>query len=64
MSKKDGSPFIAIPSSLAGIFLVIVIITMVFAKEYVIHLLPLLWGFVVLGVAGMFFAYLAERKKK
>ncbi|KYK25427.1 hypothetical protein AYK26_06175 [Euryarchaeota archaeon SM23-78] len=67
MSKKektvDKIPFVGIPSSLGGIFLVIVVLFLIFAKESMWILVPIVWAFVVLGVFTSFFVYLAERIK-
>lgn len=65
MAKKEmgKDPFIAIPASLGGIFLVIVVLFLILAREYIAFLVPLLWGFVVLGIFATFFALLAGRKK-
>jgi len=52
----DKSPFIAIPSALGGIFLVIVILFLIFARDQIVFLTGLLWGFVVLGIFATFFA--------
>lgn len=62
--EYDKNPFIAIPSALAGIFLVIVVLFLIFAKESLGILLGLIWGFVVLGIVAMFFAYQSAKKKK
>jgi hypothetical protein len=62
--EHDKNPFIAIPSSLAGIFLVIVVLFLIFAKDSLGLLVALIWGFVVLGIVAMAFAhdYLKKRK--
>jgi L-asparagine transporter-like permease len=62
--EHEKSPFIAIPSSLAGIFLVIVIMFLIFAKESLDILIGLVWGFVVLGIVAMAFAHQSMRKKR
>lgn len=62
--EHDNNPFIAIPSSLAGIFLVIVVLFLIFARESLELLTSLIWGFVVLGIVAMFFAYQSTKKKK
>ncbi|MBW2991436.1 hypothetical protein KY348_07085 [Candidatus Woesearchaeota archaeon] len=66
MAKKDydKSPFIAIPSALAGIFLVIVVLFLLFAKDSVVFLQTIVWAFVVLGIVALAFAYKAGVKKK
>jgi L-asparagine transporter-like permease len=62
--EHDKNPFIAIPSSLGGMFLVIVIMFLIFAKDSLGILLGLIWGFVVLGIVAMAFAYQSTKKKK
>jgi VIT1/CCC1 family predicted Fe2+/Mn2+ transporter len=64
VEDHDNNPFIAIPSSLAGIFLVITVLFLIFAKESLALLVSLIWGFVVLGIVAMFFAYQSAKKKK
>ena len=61
--NKEKSPFLAIPSALGGIFLVIVILFLIFARDQIVFLTGILWGFVVLGIAATFFAYLSGKKK-
>jgi hypothetical protein len=64
---KDGNPFVAIPSVVLGIFLVVVILWLILAKEQLALLIPLVWGFVVLGIVALAFAHkamLAKGKKK
>lgn len=68
MGKKENSeptnPFIAIPASLGGIFVGIVAIIALFARENMALLLPISWGFVVLGSFALFFAYMTAKNKK
>ena len=59
---NDKGPFVAIPSALAGIFLVIVVLFLLFAKESLGLLIPLVWAFVVLGILAMMFAFKAMKK--
>jgi type III secretory pathway component EscT len=70
MAKKEihheehvNNPFIAIPSSLAGIFLVIVIMFLIFANGSLDILVDLIWGFVALGVVAMAFSYQSTKRK-
>ena len=65
MAKKEcGNPFVAIPASLGGLYLGLICLLLIFAKEQVVLAVPLIWGFVVLGVFAMFFAYKATNKKR
>jgi hypothetical protein len=65
MAKEicSSNPFIAIPSALIGMFLAVVILFLIFARSSLALLIPLLWGFVTLGIFAEFFALLAVRKK-
>ena len=58
---KDNSPFVAIPASLGGIYLVIVALFVFFAKDMLSQVVSIIWGFVVLGIAALFFAYKAKK---
>ena len=59
--SKEGNPFVAIAAVLGGILLTIIIVVLIFAKEFVVPIMPtLVWGFVVLGGLLGFFA---SRKK-
>ena len=60
----EGNPFVAIGASLAGIFLVIVLFFLIFAKEFALYLVPIAWAFVVLGIILGFFAYLSMKNRK
>ena len=62
--ESEKSPFVAIPSSLAGIFLVVVILFLIFARDSLALLVSLIWGFVVLGIVAMAFANQSMRNKK
>jgi hypothetical protein len=61
--KIDKNVFVAIPSSLAGIFLVIVILFLIFANGQLNILVHLAWAFVVIAVTAMFFASKNNKKK-
>lgn len=58
----DKGPFVAIPAAMAGIFLVLAVLFLLFAKTSLGLLIPLFWGFVVLGIVAIFFAYKAMKK--
>jgi ABC-type transport system involved in cytochrome c biogenesis permease subunit len=57
-----------LPCSLAGIFLIIVIMFLIFAKESLKYLSDIMWSFVILGIVALAFFYSffkkKERKKK
>lgn len=57
-----GNPFVAIPASLAGIFLVIIALVLIFAEEQLGIIVPIAWAFVVLGIVALVFAYRAQQK--
>lgn len=59
----EKNPFVAIGASLGGIFLVITALFLIFAKELAGILVPIVWGFVVLGAMLGMFAYKAQKKK-
>jgi hypothetical protein len=58
--KQKDNEFVAIGASLAGIYLVIVIMFLVFAKEQAVLLVNIAWAMVALGLGLGFFA---SRKK-
>ena len=64
MGKSEGNPFVAIISVVAGLLFVIVLMFLIFAQPFLDTMVPVAWALVVLGMVGMFFAYLAEKKKK
>ena len=64
MGSEDKNPFVAIPASLGGIFMVITILFLVLGRDNLLYLVPLLWGFVALGIAALFFAYLSNKTQK
>lgn len=64
--KEDKSPFIAVPASLGGIYLVVVALFLIFAKENADLLVDIAWAFVVMCLSGVLFAYWSmkiDRKK-
>ncbi|MBW2971748.1 hypothetical protein KY359_01805 [Candidatus Woesearchaeota archaeon] len=61
---KGGDHFVSIPASLAGIFLAITVLFLIFAKESLGLLIPLVWAFVVLGIVALAFAYKSQAPKK
>ncbi len=63
MKKNENNPFVAIPASVGGIFLVIVILFLILANEQLGLLIPLAWAMVTLGIVALFFAYKAGKKK-
>lgn len=60
----EKNPFVAIPASMAGMFLVVVILFLIFAKESIALLIPLSWAFVVLAIVGMALVQKTMMKKK
>ncbi|MFC1691062.1 hypothetical protein ACFL0W_02665 [Nanoarchaeota archaeon] len=72
MAKKDSEqcckhgnePFIAIPAAMGGIYLVIVVMFLIFAKEMIATVISVVWAFAVMAIVAMFFAYKAQVKKK
>lgn len=59
---RDGKmPFVAIPSAMAGIFLVLAVLFLIFANSQLGLLVPMVWAFVVLGIVAMFYAYKAMK---
>jgi ABC-type transport system involved in cytochrome c biogenesis permease subunit len=60
---RDGKmPFVAIPSAMAGIFLVITVLFLIFANSQLGLLVPIVWAFVVLGIVALLVAARAMRK--
>lgn len=62
--REDKSPFVAVPASLGGIYLVIVLFFLLFAKESLEYLVPIAWAFVVMCVGGVAFAYWSTKAGK
>lgn len=62
--SKDKSPYVAIPASLGGILLVLVCAVLIFTSETLVNMTNLIWGFVTLGIAALFFQFLADKQKK
>lgn len=62
-TEKEKSVFLTIPSTLAGIALVIILFVLLLGggNESIIH--STIWGFVVLGFFALLFSYLVEIKK-
>ena len=53
----------AIPAALGGMYIGVVALFLVFAGGNMQLLVPIAWAFVVLGIASVFFAYLASKNK-
>ena len=62
MKKEKDNAFVSIGASLAGIYMVIVIMFLTLAKYQIDILVNIAWAFVVLGVFLGFFAYLSRKK--
>ena len=60
---EDKNPFVAIGASLAGIFMVIAVLFLIFAKDQLNILVPIVWAFVIMGVFLGLFASITMRKK-
>ncbi len=64
MKNTDQSNFVKLASVLGGIFLVIVIMVLIFAKEALVFVFTNgVWAFVVLGIVLGMFQYKAMQKK-
>ena len=65
MKKKDccdKNPFVGIAGALGGIYLVIVIMFLIFAKDQIVFVATsIVWAFVVLGIALGAFASKAKK---
>jgi len=63
MAKKcEANPFVAIPSSLGGIYIGVVLLMLVFLGPTGISaMVSIAWAFVVLGAIALMFAYKAGR---
>ena len=64
MADENKNPFVAITVPLAGIFFIIVVMFLIFAKDNLQYLIPIVWAFVVLGAVANLFALLSLKKKK
>jgi hypothetical protein len=60
----EGNPFVAISAVFGGIVLSMVVVVLIFAKEYLVHITNIVWAFAILGMVVSFFAYLAQKNKK
>ena len=60
---KDNGPFVGIGASLGGIFMVIAVIFVVFARDQLMYLVGIAWGFVMLGIFLGLFAYLSIKNR-
>ena len=62
--EKEPSDFVKLAGTIGGIFLVIVIVVLIFAKEMLVFVLTnAVWAFVVLGIALGAFMSKAKRKR-
>ncbi len=62
--EKEPSDFVKLAGTVGGIFLVIVIVVLLFAKEMLVFVLTnAVWAFVVLGIALGAFMSKAKGKK-
>ena len=61
---KQPSDFVSLAGAICGIFLVVVIVVLIFAKEMLVFVLTnAVWAFVVLGIALGAFMSKAKGKK-
>ena len=62
-SHKEPSDFVKLASVLGGIFLVVVMVVIIFAKEALVFVFTsAVWAFVVLGI--VLGAFMSKAKKK
>jgi hypothetical protein len=59
---NDKSQFTSICASTLGIFLVLAVLFLIFAKSELALLVPIVWAFIVLGFFAMMFAYKSMKK--
>ncbi|MBT3303736.1 hypothetical protein HN592_04990 [Candidatus Woesearchaeota archaeon] len=67
MKKCENNPFVAIPSSLGGLYLGAAVLIMIFLGAAGIQaMISIAWAFVVLGAIALYFAYKSgiKREKK
>ncbi len=50
MCCKEGNPFVTLAAVCGGMFLVVTLFVLIFNKENSGVLIPIVWGFVVLGI--------------
>lgn len=60
----DKDPFVAITAIVGGISLVMVVLFLIFAKEQVGIMIPIVWAFVVLAFVACIFAYKTRKEYK
>lgn len=60
--KNDLGVFVSIPASLAGIFLVLTVLFLIFANSQLGLLVPIVWAFVVLGIVAVLVAARVMRR--
>jgi hypothetical protein len=58
---ENNGPFVGIGASISGIFMIIAIIFLMFAKDQLIYLVSIAWAFVLLGIFLGLFAFLAMK---
>ena len=63
-NKQHKTPFVALGASLAGIYLVIVLFFLIFAKESASLLIGIAWAFAILGMVLALFQYLSLKPKR
>jgi formate hydrogenlyase subunit 3/multisubunit Na+/H+ antiporter MnhD subunit len=58
------NPFIVIPAVIASIYLVIVIMFLIFAKDQLNYLESIAWAFAAMAIFAVIFAYNTQKKKR
>jgi hypothetical protein len=58
---KHNNSFVGIGASLAGIFMIIAVLFLIFAGNQLIYLVSIAWAFVFLGIFLGLFSYLAMK---
>jgi hypothetical protein len=59
--KKDNDVYIAVPAVLGGMMVGVTVLFLLFASSLMDLLIPIMWAFVVLGIAALFFAYKSKK---
>ncbi|MBU0979744.1 MAG: hypothetical protein KJ709_02985 [Nanoarchaeota archaeon] len=62
--ESELSYFVAIPAVVCGVFMVVALFFLIFAKDSLPYLTSIVWAFAVFGIFAEFFVLLASKKKK
>ena len=60
--QPKSSPFVAITAVISGVYLVIVILTLIFAKEQLGIVVGIIWGFVALALIACISVVKSQKK--